>query len=134
MKKVSFCLNVATIALVIATSDSFYNDYIMFFDIFLFVSIILNFLLFRFRKFHLIKNYLIMSIIQIVYCLLTVASNIELEYQRSRLCDIFSKPEIFNSNILSFLENVSILIFVLFIILELRFIYLSIISDRKNIV
>lgn len=133
MKKVPFYLNFITVALIIATSNSFYNDYIMFFDSVLVISITLNFLLLRFRKYFSLKSYLILSIVQLIYCLLTVSSNVELEYQKSRISDIFLKSETFTPNLLSILENGSIFIFLFFIILEIRYIYNSLISDHKNI-
>jgi hypothetical protein len=123
MKKVPFYLNFITIVLIVLTPNSFYNDYIILLDVFLVISMILNFLLIRFRSFSLLKNYLILSIVQLLYCLSTVSSNSELEYQKSRISGIFFKSEIFSSNLLSILENTSIFIFLFFITLEIRYIY-----------
>lgn len=133
MKKISFCLNFLSIALVVVTPHSFHNDYIIFCDAVIAVTIILNLFLLRIIKYYFIKKYLIISILQFLYCILTISSNSELEYKRARISDIFSKPDTFSLNILSVLENVSIIFFLLFVIFEVWFLYISITKNQKKV-
>lgn len=131
MKQISFILNFITILLIVITPNFFHNDFTSLADRCIIFSLILNLVLFKFKNYTFLKSYLIISICQITYCLITVTSNSELEHHRSRIFELLRYPEIFVDEFLIVLESTSIIVFAVFLFLEIRFIYINL--SRKKI-
>ena len=130
MKQISFILNFITILLIVITPSFFHNDFTSLADCCIIFSLILNLILFKFRNYTFLKSYLVISICQIMYCLITVSSNSELNHQRSRIFELFSYPEIFGDEFLTILESTSMIVFAIFLFLEICFIYINLLRKK----
>lgn len=132
MKNISFFFNTLVIIFIILTPKYFHNDYTHLLDYIVILLITVNFFINRLRK-HSFKELLLLSISQFVYCVITISSNSELYYKKSRIA-CFSGDEIFNIKVLNVLENIWLLSFLIILILETKFIYKSLQkkSDDSN--
>lgn len=131
MKNFSFCLNILVLVIIVFTPRQFYNDYTSMLDCSVSILLILNFIILRFRKYSFVNTYFVISIIQVIYCLMTVTSHTESVFQQSRISILFLKTEIFSNQALVFFEEIWLYSFLILLILEIRFIYFTIMN--KNI-
>ena len=131
MKNFSFCLNILVLVIIVFTPRQFHNDYTSMLDCSVLILLILNFIILRFRKYSFVNTYFVISIIQAIYCLMTVTSHTESVFQQSRISILFLKTEIFSKQALVFFEEIWLYSFLILLILEIRFIYFTIMN--KNI-
>ena len=131
MKNISFCSNILVLAIIVFTPSQFHNDYTRMLDYTILILLLLNFIILRLRKYSFINTYFVISIVQVIYCLMTVTSHTESFFQQSRISNLFLKTEIFSKQALVFFEEIWLYSFLILLILEIRFIYLTIMN--KNI-
>ena len=121
MKLLSFFFNILVLLTIILTSNVFHNDYTRLLDYSILTMLVLNFIVLKIRKYTFLKSYFVLSIFQIIYSVITVASHTEYEFRQSRISSLFSKTEIFDKYILVHLEEIWIFSFLFILILELRY-------------
>lgn len=127
MKRIIFVLLVSTIAsvLILLTPHYFYNDSNSIFEIIVIASIILNMLYCLFLKRIKRCNYTLLAVLNLIYTIIAVTSNDELQYYRVRFFLIFFKSIRFERVTFNIFEGAWIITLLLIIVVHLRIIFLA---------
>ncbi|RFS21064.1 hypothetical protein DVR12_17140 [Chitinophaga silvatica] len=127
MKILSFTLNIIIVIVIALTPSGFHNDDTRHFDwIILFFVVVNSYFLIKSNKGKIIRGYLLCTLLELVYCLVTVSANDEIGYYIPRLRALGIKVEFISKSKLDILEAISVIIILILIVSELVLIWRTI--------
>ncbi|BFO66176.1 hypothetical protein KCF3NO3_21590 [Chryseobacterium sp. KCF3-3] len=138
MKVIFYLINLITLIIIFVTPQSFHDDTTKSFDNLIITVTILNVLLGSLKKINIKKyNFYIVSLLQLIYCIITISYYDHNNFYWLRLFAIFSKEnKVFNVDLLSSLDTLMYYIILIIVILHLRNLFLILfqifLKDKKK--
>lgn len=134
MKVIFYLISLITLIIIFITPQSFHDDTTKSFDDLIIIGTILNVLLGSLKKINIKKyNFYVVSLLQMIYCVITISYYDHNDFYWLRLFAIFSKEnKVFNVDFLSSLETLMYYVILIILILHIRNIFLIILQIFKR--
>lgn len=128
MRVIFYIINLLTLIVIFITPNFFHNDATELFDKLVAISSIFNLVLMSISKIRIKRNnFHIISILQFVYCFITVSGNDHDEFYWLRITSFFSQEDNYlEDGFLSSLETLMFYMILVILILQIRNIFLII--------